>query len=168
MQTEWPVIGQLRLIFPMMNWPIYHGSPFCSMSTIPRFARYICPLSTRWRTRRGTTAIHFGISSCVKRFTRQTSASGYGNLERALERIPMDLVNWPVRNPNRKNLQFRQAFDRFAQRELTSALAPDERPAARWNSNPYYADGGGSGFSEDDGAFFLLPYWLGRYHHWIK
>ena len=85
-----------------------------------------------------------------------------------LERIPMDLVNWSVRNSNRKDIQYRAGRERFGRRELINALPPDERPVGRWNSNPYYADGGGGGHTEDDGAFFLLPYWLGRYHHWIK
>jgi hypothetical protein len=88
--------------------------------------------------------------------------------EKTLERVPMDLVTWSVRNSSRKNLEYRTALDRFGRRELVSALPPDERPVAKWNSNPYYPDGGGNGHAEDDGAFFLLPYWLGRYHHWIK
>jgi hypothetical protein len=88
--------------------------------------------------------------------------------EKTLERIPMDLATWGVRNSSRKNLEYRAALDRFGRRELVTALPPDERPVAKWNSNPYYPDGGGNGHSEDDGAFFLLPYWLGRYHHWIK
>jgi hypothetical protein len=29
-------------------------------------------------------------------------------------------------------------------------------------------DGGEGGHSEDDGAAFLLPYWLGRYHGFLK
>jgi hypothetical protein len=87
---------------------------------------------------------------------------------RSLERIPMDLVNWTVHNSSRRNLKYRTEMDRFGRRELLEPLAPDERPVARWNSNPYYPDGGGNGYTEDDGAFFLLPYWLGRYHHWIK
>ncbi|MDB6040767.1 MAG: hypothetical protein JWM99_4608 [Verrucomicrobiales bacterium] len=87
---------------------------------------------------------------------------------RSLERIPMDLVTWTVHNSARKNLKYRPGMDRFGRRELVDAFAPDERPVARWNSNPYYPDGGGDGHTEDDGAFFLLPYWLGRYHRWIK
>jgi len=37
----------------------------------------------------------------------------------------------------------------------------------KWNGNPYRIDGGNGGRSEDDGAFFLLPYWMGRYHKLI-
>jgi len=38
----------------------------------------------------------------------------------------------------------------------------------RWNSNPFVVDGGDAGAREDDGAAFLLPYWLGRYHGMLK
>jgi hypothetical protein len=34
----------------------------------------------------------------------------------------------------------------------------------KWNSNPFDMDGGSDGRGEDDGAAFLLPYWLGRHH----
>ncbi len=34
----------------------------------------------------------------------------------------------------------------------------------KWNGNPYRLDGGNDGRSEDDGAFYLIAYWLGRYH----
>ena len=43
-------------------------------------------------------------------------------------------------------------------------LPYDEIPMWKWNGNPYSLDGGNGGRSEDDGAYFLLPYWMGRYH----
>jgi hypothetical protein len=43
-------------------------------------------------------------------------------------------------------------------------LPYDELPIMKWNGNPYRLDGGNGGRSEDDGAYFLLPYWMGRYH----
>jgi hypothetical protein len=87
---------------------------------------------------------------------------------RILERIPMDLIEWDVRNSHRLDVEFQTAKDRFQRDQLTEVLPPDERPMAKWNSNPYRPDGGGSGRSEDDGAFFLLPYWMGRYHRWLQ
>ena len=80
----------------------------------------------------------------------------------------MDMIEWQVRNSHRIDVQFRPDADRFRRRELTEALAPDERAVAKWNSNPYIPDGGGSGQGEDDGAYFLLPYWMGRHHGWVK
>ena len=39
---------------------------------------------------------------------------------------------------------------------------------SKWNGNPYSVDGGSGGRTEDDGAYFLLPYWMGRYHKLIS
>ncbi|HWN95815.1 MAG TPA: hypothetical protein VNT99_12335 [Methylomirabilota bacterium] len=88
--------------------------------------------------------------------------------QRTLERIPMDMIQWHTRNSHRRDVQFRPHEDRFRRRELTVTLAPDERAVAKWNSNPYIPDGGGNGHAEDDGAYFLLPYWMGRHHAWVK
>jgi hypothetical protein len=87
---------------------------------------------------------------------------------RTLERIPMDMIKWTVHNSHRIDVKFQPASDRFSQRQLTEALAPDERAVHKWNANPYRPDGGGGGGAEDDGAYFLLPYWMGRYHGWVK
>src|SRR5262249_23565731 len=103
-------------------------------------------------------------------------ASGAGRMtgtvreesRRTLERIPMDLIEWSVRNSHRIDVQFQPEKDRFSRQQLTEALAPDERPVEKWNSNPYRPDGGDGGYGEDDGAYFLLPYWIGRYHGWVK
>jgi hypothetical protein len=84
-----------------------------------------------------------------------------------LQRIPMDLIEWPVHNSNRRDIQFRPNKDRFNRTELTAVLPPDERAVSKWNGNPYRPDGGDGGNAEDDGAYFLLPYWMGRYSGWI-
>jgi hypothetical protein len=85
-----------------------------------------------------------------------------------LERIPMDLRDWAVRNSHRRDVRFVPEKDRFGRSQLIEVPAPDERPVGKWNSNPYRPDGGGNGSEEDDGAYFLLPYWMGRYHGWVK
>jgi hypothetical protein len=84
-----------------------------------------------------------------------------------LSRMPMDTIQWTVRNSNRPDLLWTHAADRSGQRETLTLLAPDERPVMRWNSNPFVVDGGNGGHGEDDGAAFLLPYWLGRYHGFL-
>jgi len=102
-------------------------------------------------------------------------AGGAGRMTRAireesqsaLERIPLDMIEWGVRNSHRIDVQFQKEKDRHDHLQLTEVLAPDERPVEKWNSNPYRPDGGG-GNAEDDGAYFLLPYWMGRYHGWVK
>jgi hypothetical protein len=84
-----------------------------------------------------------------------------------LYRMPMDTITWSVRNSHRKDLVMAPARDRFGRREALTWLPPDERPVMRWNGNPFEVDGGGGGHAEDDGAAFLLPYWLGRYHGFL-
>jgi hypothetical protein len=81
-----------------------------------------------------------------------------------LQRIPMDLVEWTVVNSNRPDVTLDGGVDRFKKAQSKVLLPPDERPVMKWNSNPFVVDGGRDGRGEDDGAFFLLPYWLGRYH----
>ena len=61
----------------------------------------------------------------------------------------------------------KSGLDRFHRRESLNLLPPDERPVMKWNSNPFQIDGGSGGHGEDDGAAFLLPYWMGRYHKFL-
>ena len=44
----------------------------------------------------------------------------------------------------------------------------DQRSKYPTGSDPYVLDGGGRGASEDDGSYFLLSYWMGRYHGFIS
>ena len=82
-------------------------------------------------------------------------------------RTGVSQIEWGVRNSHRQDIKFMQHQDRFRRRQLTEVLAPDERAVSKWNGNPYRPDGGAEGYGEDDGAFFLLPYWMGRYHGWV-
>jgi hypothetical protein len=84
-----------------------------------------------------------------------------------LYRMPMDTIEWTVKNSHRKDVSMNQEMDRFQHRQATTLLPRDELPVAKWNSNPFDVDGGNGGRSEDDGAAFLLPYWLGRYHRFL-
>lgn len=43
-----------------------------------------------------------------------------------------------------------------------------ERLMHKWNGNPYRLDGGSNGLEEEDATFFLLPYWLARFHCLIE
>ncbi|MEP7363646.1 MAG: hypothetical protein ABI972_10355 [Acidobacteriota bacterium] len=95
------------------------------------------------------------------------SASGakpdFSGALRTLHRIPMDLVTWTVENSHRTDIEWEPEADRHGRRQSRTLLPPDERPVMKWNGNPFRTDGGNGGRSEDDGAFFLLPYWLARY-----
>lgn len=80
-----------------------------------------------------------------------------------LYRSPLDTIKWSVKNSQRQDIVWTSVPDRFGEHEALNLLPPDERPVMRWNSNPFVIDGGGDGRGEDDGAAFLLPYWMGRY-----
>mgnify|MGYP001074646641 CR=1 FL=1 len=84
---------------------------------------------------------------------------------RTLHEIPMDTITWTVRNSQRLDVPMDPLADRFKRPQALVVLPYDEIPMWKWNGNPYALDGGNGGRSEDDGAYFLLPYWMGRYHH---
>jgi hypothetical protein len=86
---------------------------------------------------------------------------------RTLYRMPMDTIEWTVRNSHRQDIEWAAHRDRFGRREALTLLPPDERPVMKWNANPFVVDGGSGGQGEDDGAAFLLPYWMGRYHGFL-
>ena len=81
-----------------------------------------------------------------------------------LQLIPMDLITWRMENSHRWDLQEDQLTDRFGYKQAIRPIPTPERGISKWNSNTYIYDTGSDGSGEDDGAFFLLPYWMGRYH----
>jgi len=87
---------------------------------------------------------------------------------RTLQEIPLDLINWPLRNSHRLDVRIDEERGRFGEVQAAEPLPPDERAVMKWNGNPYRLDGGGDGRSEDDGTFFLLPYWMGRYYGFMR
>ena len=87
---------------------------------------------------------------------------------RTLQEIPLDLIEWTVKNSHRLDVLLDPLSDRFKQKQSLIVLPYDELPMSKWNGNPYNLDGGNGGRREDDGAYFLLPYWMGRYHKLIK
>jgi hypothetical protein len=86
---------------------------------------------------------------------------------RTLREIPLDGVDWTVRNSHRLDVTLDPLQDRFRRPQSLTVLPYDELPMSKWNGNPYNLDGGNGGRSEDDGAYFLLPYWMGRYHRLV-
>jgi hypothetical protein len=85
-----------------------------------------------------------------------------------LAEIPLDLLNWPVRNSHRSDIVCAPRAGRFGEVECTDPLPACERAVGKWNSNPYRLDGGGDGRHEEEPTHYLLPYWLGRYHGLIE
>lgn len=86
---------------------------------------------------------------------------------RTLREIPMDTIHWSARNSHRLDVPIDPLRDRQGRRQALIVLPYDELPMWKWNGNPFNLDGGDGGRSEDDGAYFLLPYWMGRYHRVI-
>ena len=95
-----------------------------------------------------------------------TEASDYDPREalEALELIPLDTVDWTVKNSQRVDLPRAPSLDRFREEQSLRALPPNERCVMKWTGNPFQLDCNSEGRGEDDGAFFLLPYWIGRFH----
>jgi hypothetical protein len=86
---------------------------------------------------------------------------------RTLREIPLDQIEWKVTNSHRADIPRDLLADRFGRAQALVVLPYDELPMSKWNGNPYRLDGGSDGRREDDGAYFLLPYWMGRYHKLI-
>jgi hypothetical protein len=87
---------------------------------------------------------------------------------RTLYRIPMDQIKWSVKNSHRHDVPLDSSPERHSRVQTTRLLPPDERRVMKWNGNPFQLDDQSGGRGEDDGAFFLLPYWLGRYHGFLS
>ena len=103
-------------------------------------------------------------------FVYATVDPGGADLEGAIEnlrQIPADRRQWAMPNSHRADVAFSANANRFDERILTRVLPADERSFAKWNADPYVPDEGGDGRHEDDGAAYLLPYWMGRYHGFI-
>jgi Two component regulator propeller len=81
-----------------------------------------------------------------------------------LQQIPMDLITWRMENSHRWDLPEDQLSDRFGKPQAIRPIPTPERGISKWNTNTYLYNSGNDGYSEDDGAYFLLPYWMGRYH----
>ncbi|MBI4559704.1 MAG: hypothetical protein HY706_19110 [Candidatus Hydrogenedentes bacterium] len=84
-----------------------------------------------------------------------------------LQEIPTDRRQWGVKNSHRADVIFDPTVDRFGDQQLMHVLPADERRFGKWNGNPYIPDHGGDGREEDDGAAYLLPYWMARFHGFI-
>lgn len=84
-----------------------------------------------------------------------------------LMEIPTDRRTWAQKNSHRADVEISWRPNRFGKPVLTRVLPADERCFQKWNGDPYEPDGGGDGRNEDDGAAYLLPYWMGRYHQLI-
>ena len=85
-----------------------------------------------------------------------------------LENIPMDMIMWSMENSHRWDLIADPLTGRMGEKQSVKPIPVAERGVTKWNINPYKLDSGDSGHEENDGAYFLLAYWMGRFHGYWK
>lgn len=91
-----------------------------------------------------------------------------------LRGTPMDLINYEMDNLHRLDIVMDPAPGQFPNRGWHydgRALPVEERNHVRQDRDAFELDlmeGGSPGLAEQEGTFYLLPYYLGRYHGFIK
>ena len=85
-----------------------------------------------------------------------------------LQKLPQDLVMWGLDLQHRWDGEQQRDDDRHGDPQNAFVFPYDERQVMRWSENPYAYKQNGNGTQESSGIFWLLPYWLGRYHGLIK
>lgn len=79
-----------------------------------------------------------------------------------LQRYPLDLIQWTVKNSHRQDIQLLEP--NFRNQFTAEVLPPDELKISRHNANRFILDGGSSGREENSaGDIWLFPYWMARY-----
>jgi len=79
-----------------------------------------------------------------------------------LQKHPLDLIQWNVKNSHRKDLALVPL--NFRRQSTVTVLSPAETRIARHNGNRFELDKAGNGKSAySPGDIWLLPYWMGRY-----
>ncbi|MBD3373499.1 hypothetical protein GF406_00550 [candidate division KSB1 bacterium] len=84
-----------------------------------------------------------------------------------LRRIPLDLIDYRIDNTHRLDVVFDQAprqRPNVGWHVDGTALPIDERDDVRFNQDAFRLDAGSSGTREFEGTFYLLPYYMARYH----
>jgi hypothetical protein len=91
-----------------------------------------------------------------------------GEARQTLQDWPWDMIDWRVQNTKRQDVTIMKAPGKVLNPfQYERVLPASERRLSRWNGNPFEADGGGDGRSEDDGAAWALAYWIGVYHGYL-
>jgi hypothetical protein len=163
---RWPGGGEINFSDDELAYLSY--DPLLRYETEPRLRRiYLDGLRFTWKQVQPNLNPLWNYISAAGGAGRLTSRLREQSVQ-TLDRIPVDMIEWSAHNSHRIDVKLRKSKDRFLHDQLAHVLAPDERPVEKWNSNPFRPDGGSDGRSEEDGAYFLLPYWMGRYHHWVE
>ncbi len=103
-------------------------------------------------------------------FTHRALSGADANIDGAvafLRDAPLDLIRWEVDNTKREDLRLVRSPE--LEHVQTDRLPPpSERCTVRWDDNPWRAIQGDGGRTESDGVYWLLPYWMGRYHGFLR
>ena len=96
-----------------------------------------------------------------------------------LEGFPLDRLNWPSRNSQRLDIlpvpgrggpepAMNHPARGIGYRVNGRVIPIENRHFNHWNTNPWDLDYGGNGCSLASGTVFLLPYYMGLYHGFIR
>jgi len=83
-----------------------------------------------------------------------------------LRDVPLDAIEWTVDNSRREDLSIVERPVEGVQ-QTSRLLPPSERGIFRWDRNVYQVRRGNDGRAESSTAFWLAPYWMGRYYGFI-
>ena len=83
----------------------------------------------------------------------------------SLQQWPLELIEWPSRNSQRRDVSVAHDVGRFDEVMATHVLPANERSQPRWNGDPFTLDSWSGGeTSEVDPGPWLLAYWSARWH----
>ncbi len=90
-----------------------------------------------------------------------------------LKRYPLDLINWPMSNAHRKDLvllgsHLDQPVGLTGHRTDGFVFPIDEHHEIRWDRDPYVLSSNGDGKTLREGVHFLLAYYMGLAHGFIR
>ena len=103
-------------------------------------------------------------------FTYNAFADKKINLDKSIKLLqdnPLDLIRWRIDNSKREDL-FLTRYPILEDIQTSRLISPGERGIMRWDKNPWKAIQGDGGYTESDGVYWLLAYWMGRYHGFIE
>jgi len=86
-----------------------------------------------------------------------------------LQDMPMDTRYYDIDNRHCADIRIDEELrGRFGVTQSAQPLRRSQSGMLKWNGNPYSLVWEGQQSAEDDGTFFLLPYWMGRYYGFIR